>query len=229
MCQFFYPNGTKIGEDEFVRFYSQVYYYLNRNLSLEHRIDCILESDALTRRNLIDILRWKVGATAFDYTSEVVANQWGSINVGKIMDQFGFDCAETQFPKEKLWKGSPQETLCFLREADDIGPVYAITLLYFLSKGDYPIYDKFAHIAIKVICEGKDFGQLVSKKELNEEIHLNSAKTANIFDEYQKKYVERIKSVFQDRYKANRDIDRALWVYGHLFNDTKSNANRLKG
>ena len=228
MCQFFYPDGTKIEKDEFVKFYSKVYYYLYRNLSLEHRMDCILESDVLSRRDLIDILRWKIGAATFDYTSEVVASRRGRIDVGELTDQFGFDRTETSFPKEKFWKDSPEGTLSLLSAADNIGPVYAITLLYFLSKGDYPIYDKFAHIAIKMICEGKDFRQLVGEEELKKEIHRDSDKTAEIFNEYQAKYVERIKSVFQDEYKINRDIDRALWVYGHLFNDTKSNAYRLE-
>ena len=86
-----------------------------------------------------------------------------------------------------------------------IGPVYLITLLYFISKGQYPIYDKFAHISLKMI-EEKDcqFNSLIKDN-----------------------YVTRLRNIFGKAYNDS-NVDRALWVYSHLFNDNKRNRKRIK-
>lgn len=214
MCKFYYPNGTEAGKDEFIKFYNQVYYYMNRNLNFENQIDRILESDTLTRRDVVDIFRWKIGATSFDYTSEVAANQWGSIDVGKLMDSFDLDATQEKFEKKELLKGSPEGTLRFLTEQDGIGPVYAITMLYFITQGEYPIYDRFAKMALSAILKPAKPGELIQYTELPDK----SRKTfLDIMKKEMDVYQEQIKSAFGKRYWENRNIDRALWAYGHLF------------
>lgn len=34
-------------------------------------------------------------------------------------------------------------------------------------------------------------------------------------------YIANLVSVFGNEYKLNRDVDRALWVYGHLFSERR--------
>lgn len=216
--KFFNTIGGEISKDEFVSFYSRVYYYLYRDLELEHTIEEILVSDNLTAKDIVDILRWKIGATKFSYQDNTVTNQWYTIAAGKLIEEI---------QGAKKVKEPVCETLRELMKHDHIGPVYAITLLYFLSKGTYPIYDKFAHIAIKVIEEELPFKSLVEDKKLEEEFSTGATDAKKIFRRYQDKYVDRLHKVFGRTYNT-RDIDRALWVYGHLFNDTKENQQRIK-
>lgn len=217
--KFFNTIGSEISKAEFVRFYSGVYYYLNRDLELERTIDGILTNDDLEAKDVVDILRWKTGATKSSYEDNTVTNQWHTIDAGGLIKEI---------QGVKRVHEPVSETLRELMKHEYIGPVYAITLLYFLSKGRYPIYDKFAHIAIKMIEEELPFKSLVEDKTLEKEFSTGAVDAEKIFRSYQDKYIARLHNVFGDAYQKNRDIDRALWVYGHLFSDTKKNQQRIE-
>lgn len=214
--KFYYPDGNEIANiSEFIEFYSQVYYYQNRNLELEDRIEKILEKDEISNENVFDILRWKIGAKTFDKDKGTVTNQWKTINSKEVY--------------EKITKCKKDDAIALmntLRQCKGIGAVYAITILFFLSAGNYPIYDRFAHIALKEIGDLKAFNETISDKELKEEINVDSVKNDKIFDGYSKYYIKRLNDIFgENEYKNNRKIDQALWAYGHLFSDTKTNRN----
>ncbi len=90
---------------------------------------------------------------------------------------------------------------------DNFGAVYIINLIYFKSKMKWPIYDKFAHMAIKSIYMEKEpwevyVGDAPGKKEIN--------KVVNMYSEY----IWLLEKVF-DKKDISRDFDRALWAYGH--------------
>ena len=120
-----------------------------------------------------------------------------------------------------------------------IGPVYLITLLYFLTQGKkYPIYDKFAHTALKAILSTDDipFGGDITDDLINKDF---PSKTDPKFGQKvlgiegkNKKYIEYIKLINQfekdfniqyytTKKGTNRRVDRALWSYGHMFNVNK--------
>ena len=109
----------------------------------------------------------------------------------------------------------PQEVLNDLKEKapSGMGTVYLITILYFLSGGEYPIYDKYAKIAVDAILGDIKPGEYVEYKELPEK---NSEKFAYVMDEIYS-FKADIETIFGDTYKDNRNVDRALWVYGHSF------------
>lgn len=88
------------------------------------------------------------------------------------------------------------------------GVVYIINLIFFLSKGDLPIYDKFAHKALKSLYMGK--------KPC--EVYVGSApgdkkKIAEVSAMYME-YIWLLEKVF-GKYKIDRKTDRALWAFGH--------------
>lgn len=92
----------------------------------------------------------------------------------------------------------------------NIGAVYTITMIYFLSKGQFPIYDKYAHTAVKALYFGsnpKDIwvGEAPGKDE--------KTKVFNMYSEY----CRLLKQVFdiEKDYYITREQDQALWVYGH--------------
>ena len=121
-----------------------------------------------------------------------------------------------------------------------IGTVYLITFLYFITKGYEPIYDVFAMAALDAIYpdnseESKSLGSYIHPRNLPDkntnsyEKLLNGNKSVykiyknKLFNRFVTEYInelgENIKP--EEKYSSCRDIDRALWVYGHMFRNTK--------
>ena len=101
---------------------------------------------------------------------------------------------------------------------DNFGSVYLINVLYFLSKKKVPIYDKFAHTAVKALYFEESpsniyVGDAPSKKDTH--------KVINMLIEY----MWYLNEVF-GTYTIERDLDRALWVYGHTKNNKYDFNNR---
>ena len=127
---------------------------------------------------------------------------------------------------EEKAKNSPQDFLNTINKyfmenrIRRMGTVYMITLLYFLSGGIYPIYDRFAMLALSAIYNEikPESGKKVS---IDVEFSELPTKDSNRFSEVMScemaKYIKMLDDIFGDSWKKNRDIDRALWVYGHLF------------
>lgn len=108
------------------------------------------------------------------------------------------------------------------------GTVYIITLLYFLSRGETPIYDKYAMMALDAICSDtapKENGKVYIKYNA---LPSNKIKDKEAFNHIIScrisEYEDKIKTVYEefgDQWKRCRKFDQALWVYGHLFTDDK--------
>lgn len=96
-----------------------------------------------------------------------------------------------------------------------IGSVYIINLLFFLSEGEIPIYDQFAHKAlaslyIKQISNGKELIAPYSIFIGSAPDKMSISAVVNMYAEY----LSLLKKVF-GKCNIERNIDRALWVYGH--------------
>lgn len=107
-----------------------------------------------------------------------------------------------------------------LRKVDitGFGSVYIINSLYFLSKGVIPIYDKYAHIAIKALLLNKNPDDLyVAPMPLKVDDTGDQPKAIMVLSEYVS-MIEKVFGIkFGDKNKMfiKRDLDQALWVYGH--------------
>lgn len=103
-----------------------------------------------------------------------------------------------------------------------IGPVYLITLLYFITKGEYPIYDRFAMAALLSFeINKKSFFAIPNQttlviKQLPDK---SSKKIKNMLNDENSytEYRRLLNKYFDEKWKVDRDIDRALWVYGHYY------------
>lgn len=94
-----------------------------------------------------------------------------------------------------------------------IGTVYLITILYFLSNGKYPIYDRFVDVAL-------DYINRTRKTKMPK--HGDSRKTKTLTIKKYIKFKEKMDKLYKEYYSdekidylTNRELDRALWVYGH--------------
>lgn len=88
-----------------------------------------------------------------------------------------------------------------------LGAVYLITIIFFMSKGKYPIYDKFAHKAALAIRGDKNPLE-VSVKPAPDKTSISAV--MKMYDEYLYLLNDVIGTT-----ELSRGQDQALWVYGH--------------
>lgn len=121
---------------------------------------------------------------------------------------------EKDWTEQKCAFREAYETLIKLNEKhkmDNLGTVYTIALIYFLSKGKFPIYDQFAHIAAKAIYLNADpsiiyIGDPPGKTKAEED------KVIHMYNEY----CWLLQQIFGSySFYTDRSVDQALWVYGH--------------
>ncbi len=248
--KFFKPDGTLFNDkNEFVVYYSKKYYLNSEKVKssngkpvikssefIENEIDELLKSGIKDENDIIHIVAWKTGKIKHSDSEKtkkfIFHSDWSIDEKNKVYNikRYGEEFDISNLAKfivsnvDRLYKQSksePQEVINKLKNnsPDGIGTVYLITLLYFISRGEYPIYDRFAKIAIDAILFDKKPYDYVKYSELPNK---NDKKFSQVINNYKKEYVDKLKEVFGDNYKSNRDIDRALWVYGHLFNSNKS-------
>ena len=214
--------------------------------------------DTINSKDIIRILAWKVGKinhkegdnNKFEYHkgwSDDENNMSIQFRTGdKYNNTNGLNellCGVKKLRNKKgdeLWKGLLKESKGF----NGLGTVYLITLLHFLTKGAYPIYDKFAMASLvvwklqqygidvpreSIIYVGslpdkthKDVSSLLDTKN-NDSMYKKYIGLLNEFcssiygEENEEKWKFRIKDGEIKNYDDARNIDRALWVYGHFF------------
>lgn len=123
---------------------------------------------------------------------------------------------------EKLLTSSKKYSLA----SRGIGTVYLLTLLHFITSGNNPIYDRFAMSALVVwrlseLDVSVPIDTVIRGWELPEK---ESAKATRILTEGKYAEYNELLRVFCEKkfdnpeeWVKNRNVDRALFVYGHLF------------
>lgn len=101
------------------------------------------------------------------------------------------------------------------------GAVNIISSMFFLSKGKVPIYDYYAHVAVKALIFGKnpqDVYVAVPGKVECSRVDKKKRSAVNLLIEYMhmlKLLDEDDEFVNKDSMYISRELDRVLWVYGH--------------
>ena len=232
--KFYDKNGNELKREEFIKVYSQRYRFDDQC------IESILQKGIQNREDIIKILCWKIGGKQIDNYS--VQNYNHTITLDEQIINFVINSSV-------MTDDDAVEALKIIMEVPNIGFTYAVTLLYFISKGRYPIYDKFAHIALLMIDSNSSFDRIIKDDELlgtgkgkkrivevpsviDKKVHNKNEKIKFAFDKYKENYIDRINRIFNMNYGeekiSDRTVDRALWVYGHLFNDNKTNRSRVE-
>ena len=238
------PDGsvskTTMSKEKFIENYRRSYFLeQGRKVSgtrqnsrfVETQIEGILKEGISSEEDVVKILAWKIGKIKhkdsekiqkFKYASDWERAENGDFSGLKLYGgsfdvvPFASYIVEHREELENELKNDPsgaQRVINTLKTQSQslgnrMGTVYLITILYFLSRGDYPIYDRFAKIAIDAICGCAvpvQYKPLASK---------NEKEFDNVINDYIENYVNKLRSVFGDKYNS-RDVDRALWVYGH--------------
>ena len=218
--RYYYPDGSIIeaeSEEErrqlFIDFYNRFYYYINRDIDREKTIETILNDRAkgkeIDKETLEKILRWKVNPRY--YTLSEDGTKKNVLSVDEILEV-------TKKINVNITEDKISEAICNLMNCSGIGAVYAISILYFCTGGRYPIYDKYAHIALMVINEGRDFNSLVCENERERQFHFSTSKIEVISTDY--KFYTGLLKEWLDGMKYDRKIDQALWTYSTLGSGT---------
>lgn len=239
--KFYTVNNTGLNKDDFIKTYGESYFLNTKRLVprisqnsvfAENEIERLLKNGIRTNTDVMHVLSWKIGKInhrdtdakqKFEYHKDwQFAEQLNVKRYGKDFDVKGFINYITSNINflEKTAKTDPQEVLNLLNKNSPpgIGTVYLITLLYFISKGTYPIYDRFAMKAIDAVLNEATPGSPIQYKELPEK---KSKQFGKIMCDNMSEYICKLEKIFGTEYQSNRNIDRALWVYGHLFPDEK--------
>lgn len=213
---FYLPDGkTKISKEEFISMYSN-FYYMTNSFYVEEKVCSFLEklkNIELDENMLFDILAWKTGNINHFKSQQkqkiIYKGKWKKdslmaydynkpLNISKILDLL----------KNIKNKNDLSEYIeIFRNNKVNIGPVYAVTLMYFLTSGDKPIYDRFAQYAIWDITNSEKKNKDISFNNIEDEY--NTYKS-NIFDIFDEEYNNRHKDLLKWR-----KVDQALWTYGH--------------
>lgn len=234
---------TEIGKDEFIEMYNKSYFRstervvkgVTQNSKVaEDEIERILNEGIKTTNDVVNILAWKIGkikhretdenrkitfSKDWEYPYQFSIRRYGK--EWKGIDEFVKYIVDNIADLQSLSKICPQGVLNKLQEQapTGIGTVYLITLLYFISQGNYPIYDRFAYIALQGIKSGAE--PFATKMEQITLPGKNSKKFKSVYEDYIEPYMQDISLVFGSDYNSSieeyRNIDRALWVYGHAF------------
>lgn len=160
--------------------------------------------------DLLWIAAWKMGRLNEqgepDFNNGIILNGYGKEIIGLEHYIYNINCKKIK----ELIK-SENLAAAFNELANDsptnFGTVYIINLMHFISEGKIPIYDKFAHKAVKAIFAEVNANKIYvggppEKSKVTDAI--------NMLNEY----IWLLEKVF-GKSNIDRQTDRALWVYGH--------------
>lgn len=226
---FYNEQGNEITRNAWITNYKR-YYFLNgptcgRNITRGNQSSVFIENAIIKLLmkgidNFSDIkllLGWKLGKIIHSRSTNsiIFENRWETNHKDKnipyqpIMDYIIDNL-------QSLKSDKPQNIYKQMRKffKTDVH-VIPITIVFFLTKGKYPIYDRFAHKALVAIDKG-----------IKPRTHLK-IKSITCWNDYLD-FIKMGQRIFKVE-TISRDIDQALWVYGHCFPDLKKNkAKKMK-
>ena len=197
--KFYDCKNQEINKDKFIFLYSNIYYSIN-SLTADDLIADILVNGINSIADISTILTWKMGNLfKLQIQEENTAKlRSHTVNLKDLFDTVKNNNGKVLFDE--------------LVKTTGLGPVYSSTLLFFKSKMEYPIYDKFASVALNAIVKNDDIS-------VPQEYHYQNDPKA--FWSVYKNYRSNLETVFGEDYKTDRSIDQALWAYGHYFKITE--------
>jgi len=233
--QYSLKNGP-LNWQEFVKEYEPLYFITSYNKLIRNKSSLFVEKEienilayGLKPADLPLILAWKIGTIDHKASINKVVYRDNCNATLEFKTQYNIikakpmvDYIKKNFSYLKtLAKRNPYELFINLCEnkVDYFGTTYIITVLYFLSSGVLPIYDKYAHIALLAIKNNIRINQTVyGYKPIESATDMTSRERAwRTYIDYCKLLLE---VVGEEKYK-DRSVDRSLWVYGHVFKTAK--------
>jgi len=229
--KFFDERGNSIDCSHWLKAYEPQYFLGGGATKIKNRFrssrlvedqvcSLLAKGSLLSEDDLKLLMAWKIGAIDHRASEQnkKIAYYYGWD--GKTKNRYGHPlgssiaCLASKMSDiaKEIAAGKPEYLFNLHSNLDGFGPVYIITMLFFVSQGRYPIYDRFAHIAVQAVQEGLAPGSYVSYKPVQR------------WSDYEE-YVRLLSPIGEaccdqpknSRMLISRPVDRALWVYGHSF------------
>ncbi|MBR4435123.1 MAG: hypothetical protein IKS90_03390 [Clostridia bacterium] len=237
---YYYLREERFDESTFIEKYADMYFESDESDESDENLPCpfpflnkttqddenkilnLLEKDyKWTCEDVLNILVWKTGAKEYKYSDdEITLTPPGreETNITNLAKKIVEEQADLRKKASECCFAEAYKSILDIvveSEAKNIGTVYCITLLFFLSMGKIAIYDKQAHkslLAIKnCVLPGKSVGYLTPPDKTAKK------KVAEMYDEFYQMLIELFPDYPDCDIPCKRNIDRALWVYGHYF------------
>ena len=221
-------EGSEISKDEWILYYSKIYFsgyhikYKNQKVKIdkgssfiEDLVERILNGkEDLNPKNIILIHAWKTGNVNHKLSEEQKGIVYYPRYQNELKDKRFYNRVNyneaiihltnniRRYTNDAL---EPEKILYEIKNLPSLGAVYAINFIYFITHGEYPIYDRFANFALKGIIEEQipNFQYSYENKKRDWQM-------------YQNEYISKILKVFGKK-NIERRLDQALYVYGHFF------------
>lgn len=234
---FFDEQGNPIECQQWLNTY-EPYYFLNgppwgrrinsRNQSsrfVEDQVCALLAKTVpLSQHDLMLVMAWKIGGLIDHGRSEAsqrieflqnwpttlaATGQYGTRDFSRSLP---FLTNNMSTILQQISQGNPRYLFDLVPRLAGFGNVYILTVLFFVSHGRFPIYDRYAHIAAQAIHQNLRPDSPVQYKELQK------------WDDYDR-YINLLLTISKacpqqfasPSMLISRSVDRALWVYGHFF------------
>lgn len=239
---------SKINEKDFIETYEKAYFKGNSkpdgipklnqtSCETEKNIESLLKRDKYELKDLIYIVGWKAGTLdentgkPREYNGNYVNGYGKPIEekaLNMYLEKFTTTTAKVQEIRQKIENKNTLPPDVYEDMLQDVptnfGCVYILNLLSFISKGEMPIYDQFAHRAVKALFIStyltKDDPNTNPYKIKPDQIFIGAAPsktdTKTVIKMYNE-YLWLLNIVFGQK-NICRCLDRALWVYGHYKN-----------
>ena len=215
---YFYPRQNKI---------ENIRYCQNSEKAEKIILGLPFSRENIIHKNIAMALAWKNGKIKNFVTEEtgkiVYAIDWKDcevINPKRYGKEFDINSLSLYIRdkyydiEQEILNDNPVEAARIIQGAKvkGVGGTYAITLLFFLSRGKYPIFDRFAGRAIGELC-----GERILKEK---SCYDNSDMFSTKFTEAYQIFIIEMKKIMDivacgKNYMEYRELDQALWVYGH--------------
>lgn len=216
IMKFYNPKGEEIAsKEDFIKLYSNIYYVLlgNKNANIESDIEFIYcKGIKADEKDFIRFLKWKVGDKKKDFDT-ITTDRGRRIDADRIK----------QLARELKYSGLKFEGTLSIEDVKNIynfivdsgitnvGSVYSLALISMITKGQFPIYDRFADVGLEAVSNGVEIRSEIEYKEMPDKTNVKP-----VMKRYTN-YIDRLNNEFGDCWKKSRDVDRALWAYGHMF------------
>src|SRR5438874_1853073 len=216
MKQFFDQKGQVLDLTSWCDLYGS-YYFLDgpkhgRKICTRNQTSRFVELEAirilnqtqpLNYENLKFIFGWKLGQINHRVPDQVSYKpDWSQHLIAQVrFDTPDFSAAISWLTDQMplIQTLTPEDIFDLRHKLDKIGPVYILTLLFFLSHGQWPIYDKYAAIAVEAITLGQAPESNVRLTQLSS------------WRQY-KVFVDKVSWLFGCQ-NISREQDQALWAY----------------
>lgn len=211
---------------------------------VEGEVEEILRNGFFSSSDAIRVMAWKAGkikqrcsqdSLSFKYNSdwanwetEAAGIDGGDVKALERQSRVGvpyFAAWVWASRKEERWspalrRGDIQEVLDDMSEhcPPGVGTTQMLSLLYFISRGAYPIIDRFAGTALAAISSGVSPDDKTLVRSLWKELPAKGSKGfRSVVRNCVLPYRKTLNCLFGGAWETDRNIDRALWVYGHRF------------